>query len=424
MRGGLWTSRLIILGAAAALVGCPTGEPGDDDDSTGGGGSGITFAGTLIDADRDDPLEGCEVGETLADAVETGADGRFSLELSAAGATVHARCSGGVLRSFRLPEGPTSFDWTIPVDMFSGPDLGVECLPNVSGDAEPTGLAAGEGSMELRVLTDASTGSWNTTLPSAGWTVQISGFLRVPEGPYVVIAKAHGGSVAGFAISDTLTCDGNGSAPTTELELQAVSTTTLSGSWTPAAGSDYFFAASSPLADVDAKFQWYDYDVVHGATADATSWDLELLDGLGTGTPEVAACQRASDNRLTCLFTRGVTDGADLGSMPEFVSLAASMNGDDMRVTPIGTIDSGSALIFLTDDLGTPAWSGWTPGGGSDFEIDVPAEWIDQLPAPTSLYGFGRGVRDVTFDFATDFEPTDRPDGWSLFRMPSEPAFF
>ena len=331
----LKAATLLTLGAMAstALAGCPTGEPGDDDDSTGG--AGITFSGTLVDADRGGELEDCLVGEALADAVESGADGRFSLGLSGAGATVHVLCAGGVIRSFRLPEGPMSFDWEIPVDMGSGPDLGVECVPNIAGDAEATGVAAGEGSMELRVLTASSTGSWNTTLPSAGWTVQISGFLRVPQGPYLVIGKAHGGSVGGFAVSDTLTCDGNGSSPTTELDLQPVTTSTLSGTWSPASGTDYLFAASSPLAGVDAKFQWYDYDLVHTYSADSGTFSLEVLDGLGTGEPEVAACQRASDGRMTCTFQQGITDGADLGAMPEFVSLAASLDGGDIVVTAI-----------------------------------------------------------------------------------------
>ena len=413
---------LTVAGAALLMGGCPT-DVVDDDDTTDGG-DGITFAGRLVDADRGDGLDGCLVGETFDAAATSGADGSFSLQLSAAGATVHVACDGGVLRSFRLPEGPAAFNWEVPVDMGTGPDLGVECGPNISGDAEPVGVAAGEGSMELRLLTDSSTGSWDTTLPSQGWTIQVGGFLRVPQGPYLVIAKAHGGSIPGFAVSDTLTCDGNGSSPATDLDLAPVPTTSLSGTWSPAAGSSYFFAASSPLAGVDAKFQWYEYDVVHTATADATSFQLELLEGIGTGDPTVAACQSATDGRRTCKFRQGVTDGEDLGGMPEFVSMSASMNGGDMRVTPIGTITEGSAELFLTDDLGNPVWTGWTPGGGSDFEIDVPEEWLTDLPNAAGLYGFGRGVRDVTFDFGSGFDYTSTPDGWSLFRMPSEPAFF
>lgn len=416
MRGDSRTI-LTIAGAVLALGGCPSEVPTDDDDSTG-----LTFAGTLVDIDRGDPLEDCSVGETLDGAVQSGADGRFELELSAEETTVHIKCSGGVLRSFRLPPG-TSFDWEIGVDMGTGPDLEVECLPTISGDAEPTGLAAGEGRMELRVLTDSATGAWTTNLPSAGWTVNITSFLRVPQGPYLAIGKAHSGSIPGFAISETQTCDGNGSAPNVDLELQAMTTTSLSGSWSPASGADYTFAASQPLSGVDAKFQWYDYDVVHTSTADGSTWELELIDGIGTGTPEVAACQAASDGRSTCLIRRDITDGADLGAMPEFVSLATNMNGEDMVITPVGAVDSGSTLIHLTTDLADPMWTGWTPGAGSEYEIDVPAEWITDLPDPTTLYGFGRGERDVTHDFATGFEATDRPDGWSLFRMPSAPAF-
>ncbi len=423
MRGRDQTSRIVVALASAALLaaGCPTGGV-DDDDSTGGG-DGITFAGRLVDADRGNGLDGCLVGETVDGAVESGSDGGFSLQLSGAGATVHVDCDGGVLRSFRLPEGPAAFNWDIPVNMGTGPDLGVECVPNISGDAEDVGIAAGEGSMELRLLTDSSTGSWNTTLPSQGWTVQITGFLRVPQGPYLVIAKAHGGSIPGFAISETLTCDGNGASPTTDLELAAVTTTSLSGTWSPASASNYSFAASSPLAGVDPKFQWYDFDVLHDSSANSGTFDLELLEGVGSGVPTVAACQTTSDGRKTCMFREGVTDGADLGSMPEYVSMGASMSGGDMRVTPVGTITNGAATINLTDEFGDPVWTGWTPGGGSDFEIDVAAEWLGDLPAPGALYGSGRGVRDVTWDFATGFDYTSTPDGWSLFWLPSDPAF-
>ncbi len=410
MWGGIWKSCLVVAVAMLA-IGCP---PDDDDDSAG---TGPTFAGTLVDADRNDQLlEGCLVGETVADAVESGADGTFSLELSEAGATVHVDCDGGVLRSFRLPDAPTAFDWEIPVDMGTGPDLGVQCVPNISGDAEPVGLAAGEGRMELRVLTETATGSWDTTLPSAGWTVQVTGFLRVTQGPYLVIAKAHSGSIPGFAVSETLTCDGNGSSPTTELELAAVQTTSLTGSWSPASGSNYFFAASSPLAGVGDEFLWYEYDIVHTSSASSSTFELELLDGVGVGDPTVAACQQASDGRQTCLFQQGVTDGDDLGDMPEYVSLDASVNGSDIRITALGTITDGSVTVHLTDENQDRHWTGWAPGAGSEFEIDVPEEWLGNVPVPATLSARGSGERNVTSDLATGFESTGTPNGWSIFR--------
>jgi hypothetical protein len=409
------------LSAAWALAACPEPEP-EPEPEPQPEASDLRFV--VVDGITEAPVEECLVGETVEAAVTTGEDGVAALAV-ARGASVHVLCEGAVLRSFRLPDVDV-LDWTVPVDRGgSAFDPETWCMPNVEFDGSALGIASGDGSLEIRVLTAERTGRYGSAYYPL---LNLEAYLAVPPGDYEVLARAYGGEVAGFARSGTLNCPGDGAAPDLSLALAPLSVTSRNGTWAGLADADsYDLALRRSAGGVGG---WYGYRVDHSLLASDTGFTVEMADGIGEGGIDLDACAERADGAEACVTRVGVAESGtlDVGALPGFVAADlvlcddGTVSGGGVSGGEFGADSSWNAELWSEGDfVFTQHWDAWS--SGSLLPV-VPAGWFEaagMVPAPANLELELRGRAGVVFDWTAGWEPVERPDGWTSYRAADTP---
>ncbi len=397
-------TRFLPLSFAVLLFGCPTVEPEPEPEP-----EPITethVQGTLVDRDSDEALADCEVGVERADAVSSDSSGAFELVVDV-GAVVHILCPETPLHSFAVPE-LASIDWTIPVNRGTGQDPATSCYPTMSMDA--TALGDNGGQLELRVLNATDTASLVNDFYQE---LTLSNIFMVPEGDYRLYARAFGGDQGGFGTSTLLSCAGDGSNPTIEVDVMPVTLQDLQGTWSgAAAGAEFSMLAYQQLDDAD--FGWWSQRVDHTSSGNPNGWTLTVAEGIGAGQLDVEACQTVGDstacvNRLA-VDTSGTVAVGDLVSPADVV--ATLVSGQRLSVSLPVELASGRFLVRIDDwtDPFAPAvlWR------GTSYEpsMALPLEWLEEVPAADAMKARVFALDGATFDFTQGYEPTDLPDGW------------
>ncbi len=390
-----------LLGSLLLLTACPEPEP--EPEPTPPPLTETAFTGVVVDRTEGTPLEECLVGTDFADAVETNDDGTFDIVVPL-GSTVHVACELRPVWSAVLAEVATA-DWTIEIE---GDPVPVDaCSPAVTVDA--TAVDGAGGAMEIRILNATDTAS----LTGAFYAEQTigAGVFSVPPGDYTVLARAFGGTEAGFGIASTQTCAGGGGGDVTVV-VAPTTTEELGGSWSPTSSDvDLSVSATQPLDSAD--FSWWDQQVAHLSSGNPVGWSLTIADAIGAGPLDLEGCQ-ARTGQFACRGRLDVGSGTDLdlGELVEPVSGEATI-ADVVTVSLPFDIDSGYMTVRM-DDVSDPfaqrtAWRGVTPTN----EISVPAEWFADGLAGTDYAFRVFGIDGAEVDWAASFEPHDFVDGYA-----------
>jgi hypothetical protein len=396
--------------ALVLLSGCAV----DDDDTTvsndDDAASTTTLAeGRVYDEDTDAPVRDCEVGVRRSESTLTTPEGRFSIEV-ARGAVLNVRCPGAIVRSFQLPE-IDAINWEINVDFWGAEPVTPECIVNVTADFTGLGLASGDGSAEVVVL--GSDGYSVRFARSFDPELTFLGFLTAPPGPVRVLGRAFGGSVSGFGASDAAVCPPGGGD--VEIENLVGGFGTLvdrDGSWEDPNG-EVEVEVYGAWQDDDAALSGAEIRLDHELDADGDTFRVSMLDGRTDPTLRVRACRTGLAGRA-CLHRLdiGPADPIAMGRLPQHMIVGMRLGAGRMEMFTDRAPNSGSVTSLLIDSTDafnpTPIWRGWSPTGS----IDLSTEWIGVVPPVEFLTLVPAAVENVTFDFAVDYSPATREDGW------------
>ena len=388
---------------AALLLGCPTVEPEPEPDPEPL--TETTVHGTLVDRDTDDALSDCEVGVAREDAVLSDGDGAFELVVDL-GDVVHVLCPETPLHSFAVPE-LESIDWTIGVDRGTGMDGGV-CYPTMQMDA--TALGDNGGELELRILNATDTASLTNDFYQ---TLTLSNIFLVPAGDYRLYARAYGGEQGGFGASALMSCAGDGSNPTIEVDVMPVDLYDVQGTWSgAAAGADFSVHAWQQLDDPD--FSWWSQDVAHTSSGNPNGWSATVAEGIGAGQLDLEACQTVGES-TACVNRLDVDDSGTvpLGELVAPADVVATLvSGQRLSVSLPVELSSGR-MVVRVDDWADPfapeiVWRATS----YDPSLALPLEWLDEVPAVGGLRARVVGLDGVEIDYTQGYELVDLPDGW------------
>jgi hypothetical protein len=235
----------------------------------------------------------------------------------------------------------------------------------------------------------------------------------VPEGDYKLYARVYGGTEGGFGASTLQHCDGDGSGPNVEVEIEPLTQRELQGTWSGATAGAEFSINAYQLLD-DADFDWWSQEIAHTSSGNPNGWSVTVTDGIGTGPLDLEACQTVGES-LACVNRVAVDDTGTipLGELVPPASVVASLISDQrLSVSLPVELDSGRMVVRVGvwEDAVTevPIWRATT----FDPSIALPLEWLDEVPNADAMTARVFALDGATFDFTQGYEPTDYPDGW------------
>jgi hypothetical protein len=165
--------------------------------------------------------------------------------------------------------------------------------------------------------------------------------------------------------------------------------------------------------DTTGALNGIDIRLDHAMTATDSGFQVTVLDELTDPVLRAKACRTGVAGRA-CIHRENIDPGDPIaiGRLPQHMIVGARLGSGRLEMFVDREVSSGAVTALLIDETlpfeRVPIWKGWSPTGA----LRVSTEWIGTVPPLEFLTFIPTVQEDIEFDFATDFSPSNKPDGW------------